>query len=941
MEDSLLNARDLMEKLIALPYEVLDVKTSAEQALDYLTHTKPDLILMDIVLKGEMDGVQAAEIIKEKYSIPVIFITADADLDYLKTALKSNPYGYIIKPVNTRTLQPTIKLALHNHFISEQLNQKKQWLSTLLNSINDAVFAMDNDKVITFFNPAAEKLFKMNADQVLEKPLNQLINSTSISSLLAELDQQINRLSRLEIDNNSRIKTVMENGGKKVYEQTITTIKADNKERVGFIIFIRDITERKEREEIIKKSEELSRALLNAPPDTTIILDLNGKILSMNETAAIRLGKNISDLIGKNVFDILPPEVSEYRKKKFQEIIDTKQSVQFQDKRADYHFDNYGYPILGSDGKVHQVALFARDITDKKAAEEKLMLASRVFDNTSEGICITDVQGTIQSVNPAFTKITGYTPEEVIGENPRILKSQHHSREFYKRLWKSLLTKGYWEGEIWNRRKNGEAYPEWLTINSIKDAEGNIKQFVALFNDISELRRIEEEIKHQAYHDPLTNLPNRFLFNDRLETAISKAHLYKRQLAILFLDLDRFKYINDTLGHPFGDKLLKKTAQILSDNVKEGDTVARMGGDEFTIILSYIDHLEDAAHAALSIINALKQPFIIDNHEVFISASLGISLYPDDGMDVKTLLKNADMALYRAKESGRNTYHFYTNDLNEKMFNRLKMENDLRKAVENKEFILYYQPQVSLKTGKIIGVEALIRWIHPVDKLIPPNQFIPIAEEIGIIKDIGEWVLYEACEQNYIWNKQFNLDIPVAVNISALQFEQEDFVYQIEKLIHQTGIKPQNLELEITENLLMKQTKKSIGTMNMLKDLGVFLSIDDFGTGYSSFNYLRHFPADKLKIDISFVREITKDPKSAAIASSIINIAHNLDMLTIAEGVETPEQLNFLKLNQCDQIQGYIFSAPMKVEFISKDLMNNRKLEFNDIISEGTYKYEI
>jgi diguanylate cyclase (GGDEF)-like protein len=449
---------------------------------------------------------------------------------------------------------------------------------------------------------------------------------------------------------------------------------------------------------------------------------------------------------------------------------------------------------------------------------------------------------------------------------------------------------------------------------------------VVTHTDITERKQAEETIRYLAYHDALTNLPNRTLFNDRIALAMAQAHRNQHKLAVMFLDLDRFKIINDTLGHSIGDKLLQDVARRLTACLREGDTVARLGGDEFLVLLPRVDQVEDVAKMAERILEIFKTPFRLDNHELFISSSIGITLYPADGDNVQTLLKNADTALNRAKAQGRNIYQFYTSTMNARAFERVILESGLRRALEQEEFIVYYQPQISLHTGQIVGMEVLLRWQHPDLGLIPPMKFIPLAEDTGLIVQLGEWVLRTACIQNKAWQQAGFPPLCVSVNLSPRLFKQQNLVQLIDRILKETQLDPHYLDLELTEGTAMENAELAIATLRELKKMGVRLSMDDFGTGYSSLSYLKRFPIDRLKIDRSFVLNITVNPDDAVIAMLIINMAHNLNLKVIAEGVETEEQLSFLRLHHCDEIQGFIFSRPVPAEVFTRLLEEKRCL---------------
>jgi diguanylate cyclase (GGDEF)-like protein/PAS domain S-box-containing protein len=564
---------------------------------------------------------------------------------------------------------------------------------------------------------------------------------------------------------------------------------------------------------------------------------------------------------------------------------------------------------------VHRLdeALRERDEALLRSRKD-LHLARRIIESSLDGIMIANGQGLIEFVNPAFTQLTGYTPEEILGKAPSVLKSGRHDAAFYEAMWRSLDVNGFWQGEIWNRRKNGEVYPEWLTINVIMDEDGKVAQYAAIFTDITERKKTEERIKNLAYFDVLTGLPNRRLLTDRLQVAVANAHRHGHQLAIMFLDLDLFKRINDTLGHGVGDQVLIETGKRLAHCVREGDTVARLGGDEFTVLLPELDHVEDAAKLAERVIAQVKQPFIIDDHELYVTTSIGIAVYPEDGTTVEALIKNADTAMYRAKDLGRNSYQLYTPAMNARSFERLAMESSLRHAVGRGEFMLAYQVKVDITTGRMSGVEALVRWHHPEMGLVPPMDFIPLAENMGLISEIGEWVLRTACHQCKSWHDMGLPPVRIAVNVSALQFRETDVPAVVARALADSGLPPQYLELELTETVLMQRVEEVSQVLKQLRAMGVRISIDDFGTGYSSLNYLKRMPIDALKIDRSFVHDLGEAGDDAEIVSTIINLAHNLKLKAIAEGVETPEQAAYLRSKGCDEVQGYLISRPVSGE---------------------------
>ena len=553
-------------------------------------------------------------------------------------------------------------------------------------------------------------------------------------------------------------------------------------------------------------------------------------------------------------------------------------------------------------------------VENLERATKDLVLFAEVIKNTEEAIIISDANNVIVSVNRAFVRITGYSEAEVIGKNPRILNSGRQGKEFYQAMWQSIKEIGYWQGEIWNRRKSGEIYPEWLSISTVKNSRNEIMRHVAIFMDITKRKEVEQRIHLLAYYDPLTSLPNRVLFGDRLGQALAASRRGGGKVALLFLDLDRFKGINDSLGHAAGDLLLQSVADRLKLCIREMDSICRQGGDEFMVLLPGIEKREDVAAIAQKILAAMSDPHYIEGRNLVVSFSIGISIYPADADTPEALIQNADAAMYHAKEHGRNNFQFFTPDMNAEALDLLSLEADFRRAMVNGELQIYYQPQIDNATGAIVGVEALARWLHPERGFVPPSRFVSIAEESGLIGQLGEWVLRTACAQNRKWQEDGIVKIPVAVNLSALQFHQKDLVELIVGILHETGLEPRYLELELTEGIIMKNAESTIATLNALKKAGVLLSIDDFGTGYSSLSYLKRFPIDKLKIDQSFIRDVATNENDALITTTIISMGHNLRFKVIAEGVETAEQISFLKEHQCDETQGYYVSTPLPPE---------------------------
>lgn len=571
-------------------------------------------------------------------------------------------------------------------------------------------------------------------------------------------------------------------------------------------------------------------------------------------------------------------------------------------ERAELMFD--------ADGKLAGGIGIVQDVTENKRMQDTSRLLVKVFKRGGEAALITDRYNRIVAVNDAFTRVTGYTLEEVRGQNPRLLGSGQTPPETFREMWMALDAQGHWQGELWDRHKSGEVYPKWTVISAIRDKRGKVSHYVATFSDISERKAAEERIRFLAHHDALTGLANRYSFENRLDQALLSAAREKGRLAVLFIDLDRFKTINDTLGHPVGDRLLQEVARRLQACVRASDIVARLGGDEFVVVLSQIAAPADAAAVADKILQALTVPHEIAGHTLHVGASLGIGIHPDDGADVTQLMKNADTALYHAKDSGRSQFQFFTAAMNESVAEQLLLERELHGALQAREFELHYQPKVEAASGRICGVEALLRWRHPELGLVPPLKFVPLAEEVGLIEAIGAWVLEEACRQLAEWRAAGLGGLHMAVNLSARQLRSAELVTTVRDLIARHGLGEGDLELEITESVAMAEPEIAIGRLQALRALGVRLAIDDFGTGYSSLAYLKRLPIQTLKLDRAFVRDIESDPNDAAISTATLALARSLGLQVVAEGVENAAQRDFLVGQGCAMLQGYLYGRP-------------------------------
>lgn len=575
-------------------------------------------------------------------------------------------------------------------------------------------------------------------------------------------------------------------------------------------------------------------------------------------------------------------------------------------------------PYLDKDGKPVQYIAIRSDVTARKQAEEALRVAAAAFE-THEAILITDADSNIIRVNQAFQNVTGYTEQEVLGRNPRMLSSGSHDQAFYGAMWQQLLSKGSWTGEMLDKHKDGKVYPKWITITAVKDDTGRTTEYVAIFSDITARKKAEEEIRNLAFYDALTKLPNRRLLLDRMGLALTASVRSRHYGAVLFLDMDKFKTLNDTQGHDYGDLMLVEVAQRIRECVRETDTVARLGGDEFVVLIEDIDHqAEEASQKVATIAEkiraSLTEPYLLRSHEHHSSPSIGVCLFLGNEEPVEVLLKHADMAMYQAKESGRNTVRFFDPQMQHAVESRAALEADLRRAVADGNLRLYYQIQVD-NDQKVLGAEALVRWEHATRGMVSPAQFIPLAEESALILNIGQWVLETACRQLSLWrDNPLTAKLTIAVNVSAQQFKLSDFVDRVAAVMKTYDVNASNLKLELTESVVLNDVADVVAKMHALRKLGVLLSLDDFGTGYSSLSYLKQLPLDQLKIDQSFVRDISTDANDAVMVHTIIDMAHNFGLDVIAEGVETEAQLAFLKKHGCMAYQGYLYSKPVPIE---------------------------
>lgn len=847
--------------------------------------------------------------------------------------------------------------------LAEQaIKYNEQRLSQIVDGSSIPTFVIDAEHRITHWNKACANLTGFDAQQMLgskdawkafypapRPTMANLVMSEALDDAVAEHYQKFARSSLIDgaVEAEGFFPQMGDDGLWLFF--TAAPLRDANGKLTGALETLQDVTGRRRDQKLLEqRSEALQQAyaemeqrvaertaelslqlsfqqqLIEAIPGPVFYKGIDLRFLGCNKAFAEFIGRPAHELIGKTAHDLVPADVADLHRDVDNELFRRPgfRIYESQLRYADGHTRDvvlHKATFNREDGSVGGLVGLIFDITERKHMEDDLRQAATVFDNSAEGVIISTPDGAMTAVNRAFTEITGYAEAEAIGKNPRLLQSGAHDKRFYQDMWATIAAKGRWQGEVWNRRKNGEVFPEWISITAVHNKQGQLTNYVATFSDITLQKQAEERIQQLAFSDPLTSLPNRRLFLDRLEHALMVSARRHRYGALFFIDLDNFKGLNDTRGHHVGDHLLKQVGERILSCIRAGDTVARLGGDEFVVMLedlgdNLIEATSQAEAAGTKILATLNQLYILEDAPHHSTPSIGVTLFGDQENSLEELLKQADLAMYRAKASGRNALRFYDPEMQAVIATRVALETDLREGLLQNQFILHYQPQVDYDR-RITGAEALVRWQHPHRGMVSPAQFIPLAEETGLILPLGLWVLKTACTQLAAWAKQAETShLVLAVNVSAHQFRQAGFVDEVLATLEQSRAPPHKLKLELTESLLLDDVDDVIAKMTTLKNAGVCFSLDDFGTGYSSLSYLKRLPLDQLKIDQSFVRDVLSNPDDAAIARTIVALAHSLGMEVIAEGVETEEQRTLLFENGCYAYQGYLFSRPVPLD---------------------------
>lgn len=939
-------------------------------ALEHLDHEDFDVVLADLRLPDStgLNSVQA--LVKHAAALPLVVLTGSHDdSDVGSAAIQLGAQDFLVKAESSGALVArTLRHAIERKRMERAAERERIRLQTILRTASDGIHILDGDGVLVEANDAFLEMMGYDRAAIGKLRVTDWNRADSWEVIKTRVDKLIARGGKAVFE----IRHCRRDGSPIDVEISASQIDLDGKSYI--CASSHDITQRKAADAKIQRLNNLYAALSHCNETIVRCTDEDALFSQVCRDAVTYGGMKMVwiGLIDEQSKQVKPVAAHGNGLNYLDEITisvdpankfgNGPSALAYRENRAfwcqDFERDpanaawlEYGVQyawgacaslplrrngaVIGVfkvyAGEINAFDEAARDLLERmaqdisfaldnlaneavrKQADAQRKLAADVFDQSTEGILIVDSAFNIVLVNYAFTVITGYSEDEVLGKNPRILASGYQDREFYQAMWESINSTGHWQGELWNRRKDGSVYPEWLAIRRVLDAGGKPMHYIGTFNDITQRKAAEEHIHWLAHFDSLTGLPNRVLAADRTAQSLSMVQRNNEPLALLFLDLDHFKNVNDSLGHHMGDALLATLAKRLTQELRDQDTISRLGGDEFILVLPGTD-AAGAAHVAEKLSEKVAEPFLIDQHKLNMTASIGIAMYPNDAASFESLSKCADVALHRAKQDGRNLYRFFTREMQERSARRVLVENELRRALERQEFALHYQPQLSMHDNRIVGAEALLRWTHPVLGAVSPAEFIPIAESSGLILPIGEWVLRTAARQWACWLGSGLAPMTLAVNLSAVQFRHPRLTELVTQILDEEMLAPQYLELELTEGIAMDDPLAAIEVMDGLHRRGVRMSIDDFGTGYSSLSYLKRFKVYKLKIDQSFVRDITENYEDKAIVGAIISLASNLGMQTIAEGVETLGQMTFLRDKGCNELQGYYFSKPLAAE---------------------------
>ncbi len=904
--------------------------SSQEALLKALSANRWDVILSDCRL-ANFEALDALATLKKRgEDIPLIIVSDSIGEETAVRALQAGARDCIPRE-SLRRLALIVERELNEARIRSERRQARRALResegrfrTLVETASDAILTVDSEGRIVFANRAAERIFGHPVPAMIGEPFTMLVPDCPSLS-------QFERCPALEGggESSSRPATAELVGRRADGREVLLDVSVGlfpGGDRPMRTVIARDATERRKAEGALRESEERLRALVDKAPIVLFALDPDGIVTHLEGSGLEAVGLSAREALGRSALELYgryPKALAFLRRalsgEGFQETIEVGALT----------FEVEFFPRRDSQGAVTGIIGVATNVTEqrrtKRAADQSEMRYRMLFEGNLAGVYRTTLDGKILDCNESFAQILGYGSREEVLSLPAwdFYLTPEDRKSSLARLKERKALTNY---EQCLRRKDGSHVWVLENGNLIEGLDGKPAVIEGTVIDITERKRAEEQVKHLAFHDSLTGLPNRLLFNDRLRVAMVHAHRYREKLSVLFLDIDRFKVINDSLGHSIGDELLRRIAERVGGCIRQEDTIARLGGDEFTVLLPGIAREEDAATIANKILEAVRLPFFIEHRELFITTSIGATVYPTDGSDAEALVRNADTAMYRAKEQGRDNYQLYAPAMNSRALERLSFESRLRQALQNQELVVYYQPLIDLSNGQIRGAEALLRWQHPEQGLVSPADFISIAEVSGLIVPIGQWVLRTACAQARAWHRSGYPHMSVAVNLSSRQFQQADLVFQVTEALELAKLPPEALDLEITESNAMQNAELSISALWDLKNLGVRLSMDDFGTGYSSLNYLKRFPIDRIKIDQSFVRDVTSNPDDAAITAAIIAMAHSLKLTAVAEGVETEAQLEFLREQHCDEMQGYLFSRPVPSERFEEFLESGKTL---------------